>query len=193
MGGKTQTVKSDEFEIVDRPETPVNTEKTPQDIMEALLSGKSIEQKLKSSRGEFTARYPLGRERLKIDKLKALRRGGIPASSFDEFAEFNNNSYSTLDVVIIDGPEWYKNAKSKNPDGWSWEAVPDEYFVVELFNLVRSFRTTVADRIKQAELGRTAGKSKPAADEPPVGDGAFSGLANGSPDDESDGSSNLPS
>jgi hypothetical protein len=194
MSGKTQTVKSDDFEIVDRPTAAVNTESEgkPQDIMEALLSGKAIEKKIETSRGKFTARYPMGRERLRIDQLKAVRRGGIPASSFDEYAEFNNNVYSTLDVVIVDGPDWYLKAKTKNPEGWSWEEVPDEHFIVELFNLVRSFRTDVANAVQQAGPGKTVTKGKPAADKPDMGGGAFSGLTNGSTDTKTDGSSNSP-
>jgi hypothetical protein len=180
MSDKTQTAKSDDFEIVDRPTGEANTEEGKhQDILEALLSGKCVEKKIETSRGKFTARYPLGRERLRIDQLKAIRRGGIPASSFDDYAEYNNNVWSTLDVLIVDGPGWYKKAKEKKPGGWSWEDEPDEEFVVELFNLVRSFRSDVAGKIRQSKHGKDVGKSGLPADTAPVDDGTFSGLTNG--------------
>ena len=173
-------VPTDTFEIVDRPtEASQETEKPleERDILEVLLSGKTIQEVLKTSRGDFTARYPLGRERLKMDQIRALRRRGIPSDAFDEFANYNNNVWSTLDVVIVDGPEWYKKAQKKI-NGWSWEDEPDEEFAVELFDLVHSFRSDVAEKIRQSTLGKAAGTSVPATVKPPLGNGTFSGLAN---------------
>ena len=181
MDEKTQTIPADDdFEIVERPaEVKSETEKPMEerDILEVLLSGKTIQKVLKTSRGDFTALYPLGRERLKMDRIRAIRRRGIPADAFDEFANYNNNVWSTLDVVIVDGPLWYKKAKKDNPS-WSWEDGPDEEFLVELFDLVRSFRSDITEKIRRSNLGKTAGTGIPAAAKPAVDDGAFSGLTN---------------
>jgi hypothetical protein len=174
-----QAAPKDDFAIVDRPVAAnPETENTlsERDIMEVLLSGKTIQKVLKTSRGDFTALYPLGRERLKMDQIRAIRRRGIPADAFDEFANYNNNVWSTLDVVIVDGPEWYKTVKKQNPS-WSWEDGPDEEFVVELFDLVRSFRSDIAEKIRRSNLGKPAGTGIPPAVEPTVDAGAFSGLA----------------
>jgi hypothetical protein len=179
MSGKTQAAKPEDFEIVDRPpETEDDKPVRETDILESLLSGKAIQKTLKTSRGEFTARYPGGNDRLKIDQLRAVRRRGIPAEAFDDAANLNNNIWSTLDVVIVDGPDWYKKAK-KSPNGWSWEDGPDEELAVELYNLVRSFRLDVAEKINRSKLGRPVEKIDIPADTADVGDGAFSGLANG--------------
>jgi hypothetical protein len=178
MSGKAQTEKTKDFEIVDRP-PEVEDDKSVRetDILEALLSGKAVQKTLKTSRGDFIARFPDGSDRLKIDQLRALRRRGIPAESFDDAANANNNIWSTLDVVIVDGPDWYKNAKKK-PGGWSWEDGPDEELTVELYNLVRVFRLDIAEKIRNSQFGRTVKESPVPSDSAPVGDGAFQGLTN---------------
>jgi hypothetical protein len=187
MSDKTQAAKSSDFEIVDRPpEAEDDKSAREADILESLLSGKAVQKTLKTGRGEFTARFPDGKDRLKIDQLRAVRRRGIPAESFDDAANLNNNIWSTLDVVIVDGPDWYKKAKKK-PDGWSWEDGPDEELAVELYNLVRSFRLDVAEKIKRSKLGRPVEKIDISADPAPVGGGAFSGLTNGPEAAGSDG------
>jgi hypothetical protein len=179
MSDKAQTAKLEGFEIVDRPpETGDDKSVREADILQALLSGKAVQKTLKTSRGDFMARYPNGNDRLKIDQLRAVRRRGIPAESFDDQANMNNNIWSTLDVVIIDGPDWYKKA-AKKPDGWSWEDGPDEELTIELYNLVRSFRFDIAEKIKQSKLGRPVEKIEYPPNTATVDDGTFSGLTNG--------------
>jgi hypothetical protein len=179
MSKKSQSAKSDDFEIVDRPPEVEDDKSVKEtDILETLLSDKVLQKTVKTSRGVFTIRYPSGKDRLKIDQLRALRRHGLPAESFDDAANLNNNIWSTLDVVIVDGPDWYKKAKKK-PDGWSWEEGPDEELMVELYNLVRSFRLDVTEKIKRSKLGKPVETVELPAVTAPVDDGAFSGLANG--------------
>ncbi|MDR1902339.1 MAG: hypothetical protein LBQ88_08685 [Treponema sp.] len=176
-----QNEKADDLIIVDHPvetESPVEKSVREMDIMETLLSGKAIHKNLETSRGVFTAQFPSGHDRLKIDQVRALRRRGIPAESFDDQADLNNNIWSTLDIVIVDGPDWYKKAKKNNPS-WSWEEGPDEELILELYNLVRSFRLDIAEKIRQSKLGRPVEKIELTTDTAPVDDGAFSGLTNG--------------
>jgi hypothetical protein len=83
--------KQREFMIVERPSGVEQTEHGKEvDVMETLLSGKAIQKTVMTSRGEFTMLYPTGRDRLRIDRRRATRRGGIPADAFDEYAEYNN-------------------------------------------------------------------------------------------------------
>ncbi|MDR2080190.1 MAG: hypothetical protein LBP74_10775 [Treponema sp.] len=179
MSGELQPAKSEDFEIVDRPPEAEDDKPVREtDILQSLLSGKAVQKTLKTSRGEFVARYPNGKERLRIDQLRAVRRRGIPAESFDDQANMNNNVWSTLDVVIVDGPDWYKKARNR-PEGWSWEDGPDEELTIELYNLVRSFRLDIAEKIKRSKLGRPVEKIERSPDTAPVDGGPFSGLTNG--------------
>ncbi|MDR2417524.1 MAG: hypothetical protein LBD79_00535 [Treponema sp.] len=170
-----------DFRIVDRPSGVEQTENGKDvDVMEALLSGKAIQKSVQTSRGRFTILYTTGRDRLRIDRYKAIRRSGIRVDAFDEYAEYNNNVWSTLDIVVVDGPDWYKQAKEKNPR-WSWEEVPDEELIVELFDMVKSFRAEITERIRGSGIGKAAGESELSAAQAPVDDGTFSGLAYGRP------------
>jgi hypothetical protein len=168
-----------DFMIVDRPSGLEQTEDGKEfDMLEILLSGKAVQKSVRTSRGDFTILCPTGRERLKIDRLKAVRRGGIRADAFDEYAEYNNNVWSTLDIVVVDGPDWYKQAKEKNPR-WSWEEVPDEELAVELFDTARTFRVEIAERIRGSRLGKSSGGGGLPAAQAPVDDGAFSNITYG--------------
>jgi hypothetical protein len=179
MNKKSQNHNAEAFEIVDRLSEEEDCKSAGgMDILESLLSGKAIQKTLKISRGEFIARFPSGRDRIKIDRIRALRRNGIPAESFDDQANMNNNIWSTLDVVIMDGPDWYKKLKKK-PGGLSWEDVLDEELTIELYNLVTSFRLDIAEKIKQSKLGKPVETIEYPQDTASLGDGAFSGLANG--------------
>jgi hypothetical protein len=174
--------KQEEFVIVERPAGAEHTENGKEgkeiDVMKTLLSGKAIQKLIRTSRGAFTILYPTGRDRVKIDRRKAIRRGGIPADAFDEYAEYNNNVWSTLDIVVVDGPDWYRKAKEKNPR-WSWEEVPDEELAVALFDACRTFRGDITERIRTSGMGKAAGESELPAAQAPVDDGTFSGLAYG--------------
>jgi hypothetical protein len=176
--------KQEDFAIVDRPSGEQTENGKEVDVLGVLLSGKAIQKTVQTSRGEFTILYTTGRDRVRIDRLKAIRRGGIRADAFDEYAEYNNNVWSTLDIVVVDGPDWYKQAKGKDPR-WNWEEVPDEELVVELFDAYRTFRAETTERIHGSRIGKTAGESELPATQAPVDDGTFSDIAYGRPGAES--------
>jgi len=168
--------------IMDRPHEETADKQTKEmDILDALLCDKVVQKSVKTSRGYFTIRYPSGKDRLKIDQFRALRRHGIPAECFDDVANTNNNIWSTLDVTVVDGPDWYKKIRENNPV-WSWEEGPDEELIVELYNLVCTFRAEITEKIRKSGFGRTAERSPVQDVATPMGDGAFSGLTNGPKD-----------
>ena len=171
-----------DFDVEDTPRKekakPQVKEDSP-DLFSAMLEGKAITKTIETERGVFKIRYPTGKDRVRIDQLKAVRRNGLPASAFDVSALYNNEVFSTLDVAVIDGPDWWKEARSKN-NQWSWEECPDEELVIELYRQVDSFRTNVQERIRQSRSAGSIEIDKPTGVSTPVGDGAFSGIANGS-------------
>jgi hypothetical protein len=147
------------------------------DLFMLLLSGKAVTKVLKTARGDFKVKYPMGHERIKIDQLKAMRRGGVPANAFDITAFFNNEVYSTLDVVVIDGPDWWKEAK-KNDERWTWEDCPDEDLIVDLYNQFRTFRDGIQTKIRESTSGKGARTAATTDSHASMDDGAFSGIAN---------------
>lgn len=172
------------FDIVDKPREETKAkdmkplESAGVDVLDVLLSGKAIERSVETRRGSFRLRYPSGRDRFRIDQRRAMRRSGVSSESYDEYANYNNLIWSTLDVVVIDGPDWYKKAKAGNPN-WSWEECPDEEHVVELYRQAGVFRGEIGKRIQESRLGEAARGGGPALPAAPVDDGAFSGIAFG--------------
>lgn len=149
------------------------------DLFAVMLEGKAVTKTVETARGVFKIKYPTGRDRVHIDQLKAVRRNGLPASAFDVSALYNNEVFSTLDVVVIDGPDWWKDVRSKDNE-WSWEECPDEELIIELYRQVDSFRTSVQERIRQSRSPGSIEIDKAASVPEAVADGAFSGIANGS-------------
>jgi len=146
------------------------------DLFATMLSGKAITKTFETARGTFKIRFPTGRDRIRIDQLKAIRRNGLPATAFDVSAMYNNEVFSTLDVIIMDGPDWWKKAREKDQN-WSWEDCPDEELVIELYRLVDSFRRNVQERLQQARSPGSVELSGPGEPATPMADGAFSGIA----------------
>lgn len=77
-------------------------------------------------------KFPKEKDRTAIDLLEASRRGGVPVESFTPAANSRLNEIATLDIVVIDGADWYKAAKQRNKN-FSWGDMPDTEFVDSLF------------------------------------------------------------
>ncbi len=168
-----------EYKITD-PKTrssAVITDATEKDIFEALLMGKILEFTKETAHGTFAARYPTGKDKLRMDQLRAYRRNGLSASAFDIQAHYNNVVWTDLDVCIFDGPDWYRKAKADNPN-WTWEDCPDEELIAELHRWVSSFRNEIQSRIGESRLGKVGQECKLPEPTAPMGTGAFSGLTN---------------
>jgi len=178
MSKKAQA-QEENLNIIDRPPEEGGDEKPvkDQDILSALVSDKVIQKSTKTGRGYFTIRYPSGKDRLKIDQYRALRRRGVPAECFDDVANTNNNIWSTLDVAVVDGPDWYKNIRKNNP-AWSWEEGPDEELIMELYDAVSTFRADIASKIHNSKFGKATESSAVPGTSEAMGNGAFSGLTN---------------
>lgn len=161
-------------EIKDNRE--VYSDEKQNDIFYTLLSGKTVTEKIKTSRGEFIVKFPKQKDIIAIDRRIAYMRGGIAAESFDVIANFNLQKVATLDVCIESGPKWFDNLKSNN-DSFSWGDMPDVNFVDEVYAKAYEFRLNVQKKLRANEK-KTAdrlsdGKNVPAD----VGNDLFSGIA----------------
>jgi hypothetical protein len=134
-----------------------------------LVTGKDVTENVETARGTFTVKFQKYQDSMAIGKLMAFRRNGIPISSFDAVAEKINLVASTLDVVVVDGPEWYTQAKAEN-ENFSFMEVPDDE-LLELYLKAYSFRTEVREI-----LGK---KTKPAPERVPAGRGDEAPVAGG--------------
>lgn len=164
-----------DFEIVDRPkpEEEQEADEVQNDILWALLHDKDVTREIETKRGTFRVKYPTPADNARINYLVAQHKQGLPVHSYDENVQFDHLVWATLDVIVIDRPEWAREFDS-------FQSCPDNKLVADLFSRSFQFREDVRAAIDESRLGivdRTSESRSPAAD---VADGAFSGVAVGS-------------
>ena len=117
------------------------------DLFNSIVMGKDVTEVLKTSRGDFKVKYPRARDIQQIGRLQAYRLNGIPAECFDKNVLFLSQEIATLDVVVIEGPAWYENAKTENSN-FSWLDIPSQAFIQEVYSLAYEFRIKVQKLIE---------------------------------------------
>jgi len=151
-------------------------DKKQEDIFYSLLNGKTVKETIETSRGNFVVKFPKQKDLMFIDRKIAAMRGGLPASSFDDMANFAMQKVAYLDIVIESGEDWFNNIKEKNKS-FSWGDMPDTDFIDEVYVKAWSFRAKVQSNFKHNE-GKTDNGTADAEDvQDSVGDGLFSGVA----------------
>jgi hypothetical protein len=144
----------DGIKVVDRVDTQERVEKLTEeerdDYFTDLIMGKDVVKEVDTCRGKFTVKYPRSAEVVMIGKLAAARRNYRPAEAFDAGTEMLNMMASTLDVVVISGPEWFEKAKKTNKN-FSFLEVPSQKLVSELYGKAYQFREKVEQRIDPPE------------------------------------------
>lgn len=175
----------DEFqisdEIIEEKEEEIS-DKQRDDIFYAIVMGKQITKVIKTSRGNFTVKFPKEKDRMAIDLLEASRRGGLPVESFSSAANSRLNEIATLDVVVIDGADWYKAAKEKNKN-FSWGDMPDTEFVDSIFVEAWAFFQKVQARFSEGKESENTEDADKKHISETVGGGLFSGNATRSKQD----------
>jgi hypothetical protein len=152
------------------------TQTEREDYFTKMVMGKDVVEEVETSRGTFTVKYPKPKDMLAIGRVAAFRRDFKPAGAFDGQTEMFNVMASTLDVVVVSGPEWYETAKKANKNFTFLEA-PGREFISELYGKAYSFREEVDKRL-EAEAGGAGGAVPAAAGaDEAVDGGAFGGLS----------------
>lgn len=126
------------------------------DMFNSIVMGKDVTETIKTSRGDFKVKYPRARDIQQIGRLQALRLNGIPFECFDRNALALIQEVATLDVVVLEGPAWYENAKKENVN-FSWADVPIQSYIQEVYAKAYEFRLKVQ---KLLELDNKTGNSE---------------------------------
>ena len=124
------------------------SEKEREDIFTQLLLGQDATGEVETSRGTFTVKFPKEKDRLAIGRLMCVNRGGLPVNSFDIETENRNLICSTLNILVVKTPDWFEDAKKKVKN-FSFEEVPDEEFLLELYQKACSFRDKVQESFRE--------------------------------------------
>ena len=129
------------------------------DMFNSIVMGKDVTETIKTSRGEFKVKFPRARDIQQIGRLQALRLNGIPIECFDRNVLALIQEIATLDVVVLEGPSWYENAKKENMN-FSWLDIPSQAFIQEVYAKAYEFRLEVQ---KQLESNSKDGNTEMAA------------------------------
>ena len=163
-----------EERIEQKDEELNETERT--NMFNSIVMGKEVTEIIKTSRGDFKVKFPRARDLQTIGRLQALRLNGIPANCFDENILSVIQEIATLDVVVLEGPAWFENAKKENVN-FSWLEIPSVAFIREVFGLAYGFRLKVQKLVDANEKERNKGL---AADDDVKDDGSpglFDGIS----------------
>ena len=142
------------------------------DPLEILLSGERLTKTEKTRRGEFVLAFPLPSDLRRIEVRVAGMLEGQPASSFPPATLANFRAYATLDVVIVNAPEWWEDMESP-------EQCPDDELVTDLYGRYLRFYRETQRILTRGRSGLSVGKIKRKNKAEVVDDAPFQGLANG--------------
>jgi hypothetical protein len=168
------------MQVVDRVDTQGRveklTEKQRDDLFTKMILGKDVVEETETSRGIFTIKYPRVADLLAIGKVAAFRRNYEPLEAFDAETEMVNMMASTLDVVVVSGPKWFEEAKTRNKN-FSFLEVPSRAFISELYGKAYLFREEVESQLNQERGGDDKPVPSQTGNDGAVGGGAFEGLS----------------
>lgn len=116
-------------------------------MFNSIVMGKDVTETIHTSKGDFKVKYPRARDIQQIGKLQAYRLNGIPVESFDKNIFAMIQQIATLDVLVLEGPAWYENAKKENSN-FSWLDIPSQAFIMEVYNALYTFRIKVQKLIE---------------------------------------------
>ncbi len=142
------------------------------DTLKKLLSGEDLFETVETERGTFTIKFPRPRVLRQIQVLLAQRFADVNLGNIAPSTLRFYEIYATLDIVIVKAPQWWDDLDSS-------EDCPDDKLIGDLYRRYLRFYNRVQSEIGGAVAGPGAEPAKGAggAQEAPVADGAFSGIA----------------
>jgi hypothetical protein len=171
-----------EYSIVDKVEPAGEVAQLPagerEDVFTRLVMGKDVTSKVATSRGEFVVKYPKRGDAISIGRIMAYRRNGLPAASFDAVTERSMMVCASLDAIVVTGPDWFTAARKANPN-FSFQEVPDEDFLEELYRKACDFREEMQKVIGKGAGAKAVPVSSVEGNQASLGDGLFDGLSDG--------------
>ncbi len=135
-----------EMEKLEQKKEELNDEQKT-NMFNSIVMGKDVTETIETSRGKFKVKYPRARDIQAIGRLQALRLNGIPIECFDKNVLALIQEIATLDVVVLEGPAWYENAKTENIN-FSWLDIPSQSYIQEVYAKAYQFRLKVQKLIE---------------------------------------------
>ena len=120
-------------------------------LFNSIVQGKDVTEVINTSKGEFKIKFPRAKDIESIGRLTAYRLNGIAAKCFDDNTYMLMHQIATLDILVLSGPAWYELAKKENMN-FSWQEIPSQKFINEVYSKVFSFRTKIQEQIESDPL-----------------------------------------
>ena len=164
-----------ELEKIEKKEEELDEIKR-QDLFTSIVMGKDVTETITTSRGKFKVKYPRARDIQQIGRLQAFRLNGVPAESFDKNVLAFIQEVATLDVLVLEGPPWYENAKKENVN-FSWLDIPSQAYIMEVYAAAYSFRLKVQKLIEDDSKEGNNGMDAVSNNENNGSPGLFDGIS----------------
>ncbi len=142
----------------------------------SIVMGKDVTENIKTSRGIFKVKYPRARDIQAIGRLQAYRLNGVSAECFDKNVLALIQQIATLDVLVLEGPAWYENAKKENVN-FSWLDIPSQAFIMEVYGALYTFRLKVQKLIESDGKERDSGLDAVSNSQSDGSPGLFDGIS----------------
>lgn len=149
-----------------------------EDLFTCLVMGKDVTSTVETSRGDFVVKFPKQKDIVSIGRVMAYRRNGLSASSFDDVSDRVSMVCASLDIIVMDGPAWYKKVKKEN-ESFSFLEVPDVQFLEELYAKALDFRTKMQKKLDTPKKPKSTKLSADKGDGDTMDGGAFENLSLG--------------
>jgi len=146
------------------------------DLFNSIVLGKDCIEEITTSKGKFKIKFPRMKDIEAIGRLVAYRLNGLNASSFDYNTYNLIQQIATLDVIVVEGPDWFENAKNDNPN-FNWGEMPSQAFIQEVYGLAYNFRAEVQKQFEPKKESNTNAVATARDNSNSDGPGLFEGLA----------------
>jgi hypothetical protein len=153
------------------------TNKQKENLFCSIVRGQDAIETIETSRGKFKIKFPRMKDIEAIGRLVAYRLNGLDAKCFDEVTYSLIQEIATLDVLVVEGPDWYENAKKENKFGLSWGDMPSQSFVQEVYAKAYDFRFEMQKKLEQFEEKESVGVDSGKNDTDINGAGLFEGMS----------------
>ena len=145
-------------------------------LFNSIIMGKDATEIIHTSHGDFKVKFPRARDIQAIGKLQAYRLNGIPVDSFDKNVLALIQQVATLDVIVLEGPAWFENAKRENVN-FSWLDIPSQALIMEVYAKAYDFRLEVQKHLESDSKEGNKGLDSVPDTKDDGGPGLFDGIS----------------
>ena len=117
------------------------------DLFTNIVLGKEVTEEIETTKGKFKVKFPRARDLESIGRILGHRLNGVSVQSIDPFVYNLMQQIASLDILVLEGPSWYENAKNEGKLT-SWGDMPSDMFIQEVYAKAYEFRKKVQEQLE---------------------------------------------